>query len=165
MTEEKVVKKKTYKTPKTDCLQVKVKVVDPRAKMPVYQTKEAAAFDLATIEDVLLANTNAYEKLPLVRTGLAFDIPEGYHMEIYVRSSTGLKTKVRLANQVGIIDSDYKDEVYLVLENIGRHPVTIKADTRIAQAIIKKNEKVVLVETKEIGESTHGGFGSTGGKA
>lgn len=157
---EKVSKKRA-----TKATSIKVKVLDTRAKVPSFQTKGSACFDIAVLDDVLLANTNAYEKLPLIHTGLAFDIPEGYYMELYLRSSTGLKTKLRLANQVGIIDSDYKDEVCLILENIGRTPVTIKAGTRIAQALIKKNELIVLEETGSMPEGTHGGFGSTGGKA
>lgn len=157
MANEETKKRRT----KADGLVVKIKVLDPKASIPAFQTKGAACFDIATIENVFLANTKAYETLPLVRTGLAFDIPEGYHMEVYIRSSIGLKTKIRLANQVGIIDSDYKDEVYLALENLGK-PVSIQAGTRIAQARIVKNEKVVLQETKSMPKSTHGGFGSTG---
>jgi dUTP pyrophosphatase len=100
---------KRKRASKNDSLVVKVKVLDPKASIPAYQTKGAACFDIATIEDVFLANTKAYVTLPFVRTGLAFDIPEGYHMELYIRSSIGRNTKIRLANQVGIIDSDYKD--------------------------------------------------------
>lgn len=157
MANEETKKRRT----KADGLVVKVKVLDPKASIPAFQTKGAACFDIAILENIFIANTKAYVTLPLVRTGLAFDIPEGYHMEVYIRSGIGRNTKIRLANQVGIIDSDYKDELFLVLENLGI-PVHIKAGTRIAQARIVKNENVVLQETKSMPKSTHGGFGSTG---
>lgn len=151
------------KTTNSDVV-VKVKVLDPRAKLPEKKTEGAACFDIYCLDDVYLRTLNAGDKATLVPTGLAFEIPEGYHMKIFLRSSIGLNTKLRLANQVGIIDSDYRGEVKLIVENPSRNPVRITKGTRIAQGIIEKNINVTFSEVKELNETKRGqgGFGSTG---
>lgn len=141
---------------------VKVKRLDERAQIPKMMTDEAACFDVATIEDVYVRTLNAEDRATLIHTGLAFEIPKGYHMKVFLRSSTGYKTKLRLANQVGIVDSDYVGELLLIVENPSRNPVKIAAGTRIAQCLIEKNIPVVFQEVEELKESTHGGLGSTG---
>jgi dUTP pyrophosphatase len=93
------------------------------------------------------------------------EIPEGYHAEIYPRSSVGLKTYLRMANSVGIIDSDYRGEVGFIAESKLETPMLyIQKGQRIAQMIIKKNEGVVLVQSDELSntERGEGGFGSSG---
>ena len=143
---------------------VKVMKVDPKAIMPTKGTDGSACYDLYTIEDYTLRTLNAEPEALKVRTGLAVRIPEGYHMKIFLRSSTGLKTKLRLANGTGIIDSDYRGEVMLLIENVSRFPMTINAGTRIAQCLIEKNVTAdfEVVESLEETKRGKGGFGSTG---
>lgn len=157
------VKPKTT-TRKLSAVKVRVKKINPDAVIPSYKTDGAACFDLVTRDDITLPTTNVCTKALMVHTGLAFEIPKGYHMKIYLRSSIGLTTKLRLANGTGIIDSDYRGEVMLLVENISRDLVVIPKGTRIAQGIIEKNIPVVFEEVQELGETKRGdgGFGSTG---
>ena len=143
---------------------VKVKRLDERAVLPERKTDGAACFDIRTLDDIYLRTLNASDKATIVHTGLAFEIPEGYHMKVFLRSSVGLNTHLRLANQTGIIDSDYRGELRLLVENPAREPVDIKAGTRIAQVMIEKNIPTSFSEVKELGEIKRGkgGLGSTG---
>lgn len=147
-----------------DQIVVKVKKLSDKAVIPSYKTEGAAAFDLTTIEDIDLLTLNAYDKALKVNTGLAFEIPKGYHMKVFLRSSIGLNTPLRLANGTGIIDSDYRWPLILLVENIGRFPVRVPAGTRIAQGIIEKNEDVIFEQVEELEDTQRGikGFGSTG---
>lgn len=143
---------------------LKVKRLREDAVLPERKTDGAACFDLWTPEDIYVRTLNAEDKAVCVPTGLAFEIPEGYHMKIFLRSSIGLNTKLRLANQIGIIDSDYRGEVQLLVENPSRQPVRIPKGTRVAQCLIEKNIPVVFEEVKELRETKRGkgGLGSTG---
>ena len=143
---------------------VKVKRLDERAVLPERKTDGAACFDIRTLDDIYLRTLNASDKATIVHTGLSFEIPEGYHMKVFLRSSVGLNTHLRLANQTAIIDSDYRGELKLLVENPAREPVDIKAGTRIAQVMIEKNIPTSFSEVKELGETKRGkgGLGSTG---
>lgn len=151
-------------TVKPKVLKVLVKRTNPNAVIPSYKTDGAACFDLMTQEDIYLRTLNASDKAMMVHTGLAFEIPKGYHMKIFLRSSTGLNTHLRLANGTGIIDADYRGEVMLLVENVSKYPVSIPKGTRIAQGMIEKNIPVVFEEVKELSDTQRGqgGFGSTG---
>ena len=109
----------------TKPIEVKVKKLHPDAVIPAKKTEGAVGFDLVTIEDTYLRTLNASDKADVVRTGLAFEIPDGYHMKLVLRSSTGMNTKIRLANQIGIIDSDYRGELKLIVENPSRGVIKI----------------------------------------
>jgi len=145
---------------------VKVQVVrlHPDARLPQRQTKGAACFDLFTVEDITIPAAAYDTRSHLIRTGLAVAIPEGYHMKVFLRSSVGLHSRLRLANQTGIIDSDYRGEVFLILENFSPQPFHIPAGTRIAQCLIERNIPVIFEEIDELEmtERATGGFGSTG---
>ena len=85
-------------------------------------------------------------------------------MKVVLRSSIGLNTKIRLANQVAIIDSDYRGELKLIVENPSRGVVKISKGTRVAQCLIEKNIPVKFTEVEELSETKRGtgGLGSTG---
>lgn len=101
----------------------------------------------------------------LIPTGIAFDIPKGYALFLYNRSSTGLKRGLSLANGVGVIDSDYTDEVYIPMLNTTDVMVSIRDGDRLAQI---KMDAVLTAELVDANapivqkESRSGGFGSTG---
>ena len=154
----------TRKPKVTNEVIVKVKRLEERACLPERKTEGAACFDVRTLDDIYLKTINAYEKATIVHTGLAFEIPKGYHMKVFLRSSIGLNTHLRLANQTAIIDSDYRGELKLLVENPAREPVNIKAGVRIAQVMIEKNIPTSFSEVKELSETTRGegGLGSTG---
>lgn len=138
-------------------MNVKIKKLYPDAIMPTYGTAGAACFDL-------YANTSAeFSGRTTIGTGLAFEIPEGHTMLVYSRSSHG-KAGVRLANSVGVIDSDYRGEVKVLLEAAPGVNVWLDQGERIAQAMIVPVNQVAFTEVEQLSETARGagGFGSTG---
>ncbi|MDR0747926.1 MAG: dUTP diphosphatase [Helicobacteraceae bacterium] len=137
-----------------------IKKLDSNARIPKYQTEEAAGFDLHALEDAEIA---AGERA-LVRTGLAVAVPRGYELQVRPRSSLALKYGVTVLNTPGTVDSDYRGELLVILINLGRETYKINGGDRIAQAIVKTVEKVDLIEARELSDTMRGdgGFGSTG---
>ncbi len=138
---------------------VKIKKLNPDAKVPTYATDGSAAFDLYSTNYGLVPRNSSYS----FNTGLAFEIPEGHVMLVFSRSGDGFKHGVRLSNCVGVIDSDYRGEVKVKLRADDELKVVVKGE-RIAQAMIIPIEKVSFAEVEEIGstERGDGGFGSSG---
>lgn len=101
----------------------------------------------------------------MIPTGIIFDIPKGYHVQIHLRSSTGIKKFLQFPNQIGIIDSDYVEQSHIPLVTNHASGVTIKNGERLAQAHLIKNIDTKLTEIpSKPGQKTDraGGFGSTG---
>lgn len=145
-------------------LQVGVKRMTPTAQMPDYATSGAACFDLrADIDEPLGISVEPGHSVDFP-TGLAFDIPAGFCMLVFSRSGHGFRNAVRLANCVGVIDSDYVGEVRVKLTNDGRRALSVRPGDRIAQAMIMPTFVVGLVEVDELKTTERGaaGFGSTG---
>ncbi len=144
-----------------------VKLIHPGARMPTYATSGAACFDLYAVSDIpheLYQGTSV-----TISTGLIFDIPEDYVLIVYSRSGHGFNYDIRLANCVGIIDSDYRGELKIKLtrdESPGSwlNQFHIQQGDRIAQAMLMPIQQVQLVQVDEV-EATGRGmgcFGSTG---
>lgn len=144
-------------------MQVKIKKLHTNAVIPQYATTGAACFDLVSVNEVML--TPGREHVAL-KTGLAFEIPEGYVMMVYSRSGHGFKNGVRLANGTGVIDSDYRGEVMVKMHNDGSTALLVNAGERIAQAMIVPAMQVELQVVDELSDTARGsgGFGSTGTK-
>lgn len=130
---------------------IKVKRTHPAAKLPTYGSTEAACFDLCIADG----------EWPNYTTGLAFEIPKGYYMEIHVRSSVGNKRDVRLANGVGIIDNDYRGDVKLCFTGT---PAQFEPGERVAQGMLKFYKQWDFEEVSELSDTERGigGIGSTG---
>ena len=142
-------------------LRVKIKKLSENAIIPQYQTNGAAGFDFHAIEDMEIDP----RKTALVKTGLSMEIPEGYELQVRPRSGMSLKTKMRVANSPGTIDSDYRGEICIIMENIGllgSLPFQIKKGDRIAQGVLCPVYQAVFIED-ELNETERGegGFGST----
>jgi len=142
-------------------MNIKIKKLVEDAIIPKYQTVGSAGFDFHTVEDV----TVFPKETKLVSTGLAFEIPEGYELQVRPRSGISLKTKIRISNSPATIDSDYRGVVSIIVDNISSHgslPYEIKKGDRIAQGVICKVNQAVFVED-ELSETERGegGFGST----
>jgi dUTP pyrophosphatase len=140
-------------------MQIKVKRLTETAKIPSYATKGAACFDFFADSCGV-----AYGNFPAnIRTGLSFEIPEGNSMLIFSRSGYGFKNDVRLANCVGVIDSDYRGEVFVKLTKDTPFGFPVQIGDRIAQGMIIPVEQVSFVES-ELSETERGakGFGSSG---
>lgn len=146
-------------------MQVKIKKLHPDAVVPKYATPGAACFDLVALDDGAPHPKDPYAAI--YRTGLAFEVPPGWVMEVHSRSGHGFIEAIRLSNCTGEIDSDYRGEVMVTLRWDGdlelRSPAPRKGD-RIAQAKLVRAEQCELVEVDELTytERGTGGFGSTG---
>ena len=144
---------------------LKFKRLTPTAKAPYKASDGAACVDLFVSQTETIYPQRGQEKAYLIHTGIALDIPKGYHAEVYSRSSTGRDTKFRLANGTGIVDNDYTGEVMLLVENIGPYVVRLYEGDRIAQLMLVKDVVFDLEEVEEIMKDTKrgdNGFGSTG---
>lgn len=131
--------------------------VQPGAKLPKRAHPTDAGADLFSYE--YLEIYPGEQKL--VDTGIAIKIPEGYGGFIYNRSSQG-KNGITIPHSVGVIDSDYRGNLKVLLKNIGEDPYKIEVGDRIAQLVIMP---VLLTEFTDIWNDTArgtGGFGSTG---
>ncbi len=133
------------------------------AVAPVRATSDSAGVDLyACIEkDVIL---KAGQSL-LVPTGIAIELPSS-DMAAFIFARSGLSTKfgVALANGVGVVDSDYRGEIYVGLRNFSSEDYTIKKNERIAQMVVMPIFALPFVEVDKLSSTTRGegGFGSTG---
>jgi len=153
-------------THKENEMKLKVKRLHPDAILPKYQTAGAACFDLHAVcdEGSKFVPPGSPEKF---RTGLSFEVPAGHVMLIFSRSGHGFGLDTRLANCVGVIDSDYRGEVHVKLTRDSSENVTwlgVSTGDRIAQAMILPIPLVEIVEADGLSETARGanGFGSTG---
>ncbi len=128
------------------------------ATLPTRGTKESIGLDLYSAHDLVI-NPGKYQ---LVKTGLALAVPAGYYGRIAARS--GLAVKFGIDTLAGVVDSDYRGELGVVLINHGSQDFIINVGDRIAQLII---EAVAFLEPEwnnDLSDSARGqnGFGSTG---
>lgn len=144
---------------------VNIKKLDENAVVPKRGSDYAAGYDLfAHIDmDELAITPHTTVK---VGTGVAMEIPEGYFGAIYARSGLATKKGIRPANAVGIVDSDYRGELFVALHNDTDEYQTISNGERIAQIVITPFLPVQFNEVDELSttERGAGGFGSTGEK-
>lgn len=142
-------------------MKVKIKKTHPNAKIPVYQSRGASGFDFHALEDVILLPGDT----KLIKTGLSFEIPEGYELQVRPRSGMSLKTKMRVSNSPGTVDADYRGEVCIIADHItGDGIIHIKKGDRVAQGVIcpiiqAQFEVVDILDETSRGS---GAFGSTG---
>ena len=105
-------------------MRLKIRRLDSTLSLPTYATAEAAGFDLAASQDVRLAPG----QIALVPTGLVIEVPSGFFLAIFARSSTPLKRGLMVANGVGVLDPDYcgpNDEVRIQVLNISGAEVQV----------------------------------------
>lgn len=127
---------------------------------PEYKSAGASGFDLHTIDEFIIKP----KERKLVSTGLSFEIPKGYEIQIRPRSGLASKFGVTVLNSPGTIDSDYRGEVKVLLYNTGNRAVKIGMFDRIAQAVVCPVSQAKLIWAEELEETERGsgGFGSTG---
>ena len=145
-------------------MDVKIKRLDPRAKLPTYGSADAAGADLyALIDETLTIPPHDTELIP---TGLSVEIPQGHVGLIFARSSLGTKRGLAPANKVGVIDADYRGQIMVSLHNHTDEPQTLEAFERIAQLVLVPLVRAAFHEADELSETDRGegGFGSTGRK-
>ena len=144
-------------------LEVKIKKLDDKVRdLPKYATNGSAGFDLKarTDEDITIKPN----EIKLIKTGLAFELPEGYEGQVRSRSGLALKNGIFVLNSPGTIDSDYRGEIKCALINLGQEDFVVNHGDRIAQLVISP-VCVAEINVKDILDDTQrgtGGFGSTG---
>lgn len=142
-------------------LSVKV-TAEPGAHLPVYKTQGAAGADVcALLSEPVVIRRGARALIP---TGLCFEIPDGFEIQVRPRSGLALKNGVTVLNTPGTIDSDYRGELKVILVNLGEEDFTINSGDRIAQIVLCAVDKADfrLADSVSQTERGTGGFGSTG---
>lgn len=141
---------------------IRVKKLNPNAKLPTYGSAEAVGADLyACLENEVTIMPGEVFWVP---TGIALEVPKGCAGLVYARSSLGAKRGLAPANKVGVIDPDYRGEVRVVLLNHSKEPQILKPGERVAQFVITPVLTPVYEEVAELTDTDRGsgGFGSTG---
>ena len=141
---------------------IRVKKLHPNAILPTYGSSNAAGADLYACIDAPV--TVAPGEVFWVPTGIALEVPVGCAGLVYARSSMGAKRGLAPANKVGVVDSDYRGEIKVVLLNHSKHPQTIEPGERVAQFVITPVLTPQYEEVEELTDTDRGagGFGSTG---
>lgn len=141
---------------------IRVKKLNENAILPTYGSAEAAGADLyACLPEPVMIQPGETAWIP---TGLALEVPKGCAGLIYARSSMGAKRGLAPANKVGVIDSDYRGEIRVVLLNHSKQAQTVEHGERIAQFLITPVRTPAYVEVEDLSDTARGtgGFGSTG---
>jgi dUTP pyrophosphatase len=133
------------------------KKLHPDAKTPFYATTGSAGCDFYSVEEIIIMPGETKK----IRTGIALEIPEGYFMNLEGRSGLSAKGIVKSG---GVIDSDYRGEVHIVLHNSTKEQFKIEKGDRIAQGVMMKVQQAHFHEVSELSETARGtgGFQSTG---
>ncbi|KAI5167905.1 dUTP pyrophosphatase [Nematocida sp. ERTm5] len=136
----------------------KVKLLNDNATCPRIATSASAGYDLYAMKDGVI-EPGTRQKIDL---GCSIEIPEGYYGQICSRSS--LSFKYGIMSMAGVIDSDYRGELAVLLYNSGNEPFKYLKGDRIAQMVIIKifTEQPILVTEVSTTDRSSGGFGSTG---
>ena len=134
---------------------------------PEYATAGSSGFDLRAnlTKDIILPPKGGFTIIP---TGLFFEIPDNFEIQVRSRSGLAAKNQVAVLNSPGTIDADYRGEIKVILINHGLNEFEVKHGDRIAQGVIAAvtaKNYINLTKVKNISDNTErgtGGFGSTG---
>ncbi len=154
--------KKSGKYNKVWTTPIKIKKLDPRAKVPTYGSLCAAGADLYAILDEPV--TLSPHETKSISTGVAFEIPAGLVGLVYARSGLSCKQDLAPANKVGVVDADYRGEVMVFLHNHSSQSRTIQNGDRIAQIVFMPYIQAQFMESDTLSDTARGtgGFGHTG---
>lgn len=165
-------------------IQIPIELCHPNAKIPAYAKPGDAGMDIYALEDFEVAPGER----KIIKTGIKVAIPRGYELQVRPRSGTSVKTALRVANTPGTIDSGYRDEIGVIIENIEPKIKDIGYDfddngniiiksilhgsvfnvgkgERFAQLVLNEVPSAAFYpvdSVAQIGENRGGGFGSTG---
>lgn len=139
-------------------MKLQIKKNHPDARIPRYTIEGDAGLELYSLEDVSLSP----DERRIVKTGISMKIPKGYVGLIWDKS--GIAVKGGIKTMGGVIDSNYRGDVGVILKNLSDEVYEIKRGDKIAQMLIQKVECSIIEEVNELDETERGdgGFGSTG---
>lgn len=133
-------------------MKVRLKRFDTSLPLPSYE-KQAAGFDFICREGA----TFQPKEIKVLPSNNAIEIPDGYMLMVFARSSTVKRLGLAMANGVGIIDPFFRgdeNEIMLQFQNITDQPVTVRKGDRIAQGVFVKYEQAEFEDTPKLGAST-----------
>lgn len=136
---------------------------DSENKNPEYAYESDSGFDLRANEDLWIhANDRT-----LIPTGLRFDIPEGYEIQVRSKSGLALNQGLMVLNSPGTVDSGYQGEIKVIMFNTTNQKIKIEKGQKIAQAVlcpVVSGKWVDLIKVENINDKDRNsnGFGSTG---
>lgn len=141
-------------------MKIKVKKINPEAVLPNYAHKGDSGMDVYSCEDVIIPSGETR----LISTGLAFEVPEGYEIQVRSKSGLSLNYGIIVLNSPGTLDSGYRGELKIILFNTSKKEYNVKKKQKICQIVLAKYEKAEIEEADELSETARGdgGFGSTG---
>ena len=140
-------------------MKLKILKLDPDAELPIRATPGSACYDVYSVKRQLL--------IPMGRasipTGLAFELPRGYGLDIRPRSGLASRGLIIL-NSPGTLDSDYRGELKVICMNLSSGNILVSKGDRIAQVRLFKEICLEFEEVEKLNETKRGqsGFGSTG---
>ena len=143
-------------------IKVLIKKLNQKAQIPKYKTSGSSGMDLtALLDNKIIIPPN---KSSLIPTGLSIAIPEDTEVQIRPRSGLAAKSNLTVLNTPGTIDSDYRDELIIILFNHGNKEFIVNNGYRVAQMVLTPILKVDFEEVENLPETVRGsrGFGSTG---
>lgn len=146
-------------------MNIKVKRICEKAKLPTRGSEKAAAYDVyACLPDENAPVTIMPHQTMLIDTGLRMAPPEGFYVGVYARSGLSSKEGLRPANCVGVIDEDYRGEYLVAVHNDSEVTRSVRHGDRIAQILLQKRYDMDFEEVDELDTTGRGvgGFGSTG---
>lgn len=134
---------------------------NPDLPLPSRATPHAAGYDVRSAEAEVVLQPG---EIRLVTTGLVMELPAGIECQVRPRSGLAVRHGITLPNSPGTIDPDYRGELKVIMQNLGRDPVTLLRGERIAQLVFCRFEAPGVVEVLELSDTQRGegGFGSTG---
>ena len=144
-------------------LEMKFSKSNPEALDPMYAYETDSGFDLFSTEDVWI---HPFDR-KLISTGLHFDIPEGYEIQIRSKSGLALNQGLMVLNSPGTVDQGYTGEIKVIIFNTTKEKVKISKEQKIAQAVLcpvvcGKWVRIIEQDTIENKDRNENGFGSTG---
>ena len=139
---------------------LKIKKFHSEATMPKYLRPGDAAMDLYSCESKVIQP----QQREVVSTGIAMAIPKEHVGLIWDRS--GMAANHGIKSMGGVIDSNYRGEIKVILHNLTNQPFTVEKGMRIAQMLIQKVEQKEILEVEDLDDTVRGekAFGSTGMK-
>ena len=133
---------------------------------PTYATDGSSGFDFrANLTEPMTIKVGKRAAVP---TGLFFELPENFEIQVRPRSGLAIKNGITVLNTPGTVDSDYRGEILVILINLGEEDFVIKHGDRIAQGVVAAvtaKNLIHLTSVSEINTNTNRGsgkFGSTG---
>lgn len=142
---------------------VQVKIINrSNNSLPQYATAHSSGMDIrANINEPV---TISPMQRVLIPTGLFVELPHEYEAQIRPRSGLAINHGITCLNSPGTIDADYRGEIKIILVNLSQDQHVIQPGDRVAQMVIQKIERAILVQVTELNETERnaGGFGHTG---